>query len=207
MEAPLRTTITGRARIFEPFFTTKEGGKGTGLGLSTVYGINKQSRGLIRVESDPRMGTTFRIYLPRIDEPSVKRPVETQGTLTGSGEKVLVVEDDEGVRAVTGKILRARGYDVLEAKSGEEAAELLQRFEGKLDLLITDVVLRAMSGPELAARVLDERPSTKVLYTSGYLPNSASQLLSLGAGAHLLQKPYTAEALLKKVRDALQKRT
>jgi PAS domain S-box-containing protein len=193
-----------QARIFEPFFTTKEVGKGTGLGLAMVYGIVKQSGGYIWVSSDVGKGTTFRIYLPRTEvevvDPSSGRgrPEALRGT-----ETLLLAEDDDSVRELVRNVLRENGYKVLEASRGEEALELSELFAGKIDLLVTDVVMPQMNGRELARQLLNQRPQTKVLYISGYADNAVFYPGGLDAGGAFLQKPFTPEALTRKVREVL----
>jgi PAS domain S-box-containing protein len=194
-----------RARIFEPFFTTKEKGKGTGLGLPTVFGIVKQSGGAIAVESEPGRGSTFRVLLPRADPPSVGpgRAEAPADPSLGGRESILLVEDDDQVRHVAKTILRRFGYKVREARSAAEALLAVERRPAEMDLLVTDVVMPQMSGPELAARLLPASPGLRVLYMSGYTDDLASVQGLERAGAAFLQKPLTPEGLTAAVRRAL----
>lgn len=194
-----------RNRIFEPFFTTKERGKGTGLGLSTVYGIVKQSEGYIWAYSEPGKGTTFKIYLPPVGaagEKSVEK-TGTQVRTTGGSETVLVVEDNEAVRSFVQSVLETQGYVLLQAGDSEEAARLIENTIGPIHLLLTDVVMPRMSGPELAARLRPQHPEAKVLYMSGYTDNAVAHHGVLDPGTHFLQKPFVAETLRKKIREVL----
>jgi len=192
------------SRLFEPFFTTKDVGKGTGLGVSTVYGIVKQSGGDIRVYSEPGHGTTFRIFLPRVEEAVAEAGAEEVliQTLTGS-ETVLVVEDEESIRSLIGQFLRRQGYTVLEASGGDDALDLCTKHGGPIDLVITDVVMPGLSGPELARKLATPCPGTKVLYVSGYTEHASLRNGFLESGAAFLQKPFAAEALAREVRGVL----
>jgi two-component system, cell cycle sensor histidine kinase and response regulator CckA len=191
------------ARIFEPFFTTKDKGKGTGLGLSTVLGIAQQSGGSVWAYSELGKGTTFKVYFPRVDAAlqgsrSSTPPPNLQGT-----ETVLVVDDDDQVRAVTRGILRKNGYDVIDARNAGEALLYSEKHAGAIHLLVTDVVMPQMSGPELATRLAKARPEMKVLCVSGYTDDSIVRHGVLEAHLAFLQKPITPEMLLTKVRDVL----
>jgi two-component system, cell cycle sensor histidine kinase and response regulator CckA len=194
-------------RIFEPFFTTKEKGKGTGLGLSTVYGIVKQSGGYIFATSEVGRGTTFRIYLPRVEdaiEPLVPaRPMQT----VGGSETVLLVEDESSVRQLVRETLQAGGYIVLEAEDGEVALKVASAHDGSIDILITDVVMPGMSGQELSRRLCISDPELKVLYLSGYTEDSIIREGALEAGTAFLQKPFTLQTLSRKVREVLRNAT
>src|SRR5438105_2119169 len=193
-----------QARIFEPFFTTKEEGKGTGLGLSTVYGIVKQSGGNIWVYSEPGRGTTFRIYLPRIEgvaEAIV--PGKAQEPLPRGSETLLLVEDDAGVRKLAKTTLQTQGYTVLEAAQGEDAVRLSGQHEGLIHLMVTDMVMPEMSGRELAERLKPLRPNMKVLLTSGYTGKAMLHHGELDPGMAFLQKPFTPQTLARKVREVL----
>jgi len=192
------------ARLFEPFFTTKEVGKGTGLGLATVYGIVKQSGGYIWAYSEAGHGTTFKVYLPR--EEMVAEPVKKEDTplYSSEGEEtVLVVEDEQMVRELVREILSRQGYDVLEAGRGTEALEVSERHKGPIHLLITDVVMPGMTGPELARRLTAHRPAMKVLFMSGYTDDAILHHGVLEPGTEFLQKPFTARPLGGKVRQML----
>jgi PAS domain S-box-containing protein len=190
-------------RIFEPFFTTKELGKGTGLGLSTVFGIVRQSRGSIWVYSELGRGTTFKIYLPRTDG-IVEQPRASGRALTLRGsETILVVEDDDQVRAIAISILRRYGYQVLEATSPEQALSITEQIGVGIDLMLSDVVMPQMSGPVLAKRILEAHPTMKVLCMSGYTDDSVVRHGVLSAEVPFLQKPFTPETLALKVREVL----
>jgi signal transduction histidine kinase/ActR/RegA family two-component response regulator len=193
-----------KARIFEPFYTTKEKGKGTGLGLSTVHGIVKQSEGHIEVYSEPGHGTTFKIYLPRVEAAEEMTAVAgvTTARLEGT-ETVLVVEDEMSIRRLIGRSLRARGYRVLEANDGSEAIAHCERRSPRVDLLITDVVMPMMSGPELVLRVTAGCPGLKVLFISGYTDRALIHQGLRHDGSAFLQKPFTPETLARKVRELL----
>jgi PAS domain S-box-containing protein len=195
-----------QARLFEPFFTTKEPGKGTGLGLSTVYGIVKQSGGHIWVESAPGRGTTFRICLPRVEpsaEPIEERGAETRPARSGGAETILLVEDAARVRDVVREILEMSGYAVLKASHGAEALEVSRRHQGPIDLMVSDVVMPGMSGSELAQHLRPLRPEMKVLYMSGYTDDAIVRHGVLAADTAFLPKPFSPDALTRKVREVL----
>jgi PAS domain S-box-containing protein len=195
-----------QSHLFEPFFTTKETGKGSGLGLSTVYGIIKQSEGNIWAYSEPGLGTTFKIYLPRVEKAAkVYKPrlKPKKGGAPGGTETILLVEDEEPVRSMVSKVLQSKGYTVLEARHGNEAIEVSERCEGSINLMVTDVIMPQMSGRELAERLTLMRPEMHVLYMSGYPDNTIVQHGVLEPGTAFLQKPFTINALELKVREIL----
>jgi two-component system, cell cycle sensor histidine kinase and response regulator CckA len=192
-----------QAHLFEPFFTTKPQGKGTGLGLSTIYGIIKQSGGHIWVESEPGQGTTFRIYLPRIDEPADSvAAVETRTAPQGS-ETILLVEDEDAVRHLLRDVLKRYGYSVLDAANGGDAIELCRSHPGPIDLVVTDMVMPQISGWEVADAVSALRPKAKIIYMSGYIEHVVVEERVLDTGVAFLGKPFTPEALGRKVREVL----
>jgi PAS domain S-box-containing protein len=197
-----------KTRIFEPFYTTKEVGKGTGLGLSTVYGIVKQSGGNIWVYSEVGKGTSFKIYLPRVDEAAqeYKRNHEVEEFLYGT-ETILLAEDDNLVRRLVRAALEGYGYRVLEAEDGSAALSVSEQHEEMVHLLLTDVVMPRMSGRELADRLAQSRPETKVLYMSGYTDESIVYHGVIDAQTPFIQKPFEAEALARKIRDLLDGKT
>jgi len=192
-----------RGRIFEPFFTTKEQGHGTGLGLATVYGIVRQSGGVIGVTTEPGAGSVFKVYLPRVgdDEPAEAAPSRSAASQGGS-ETVLVVDDDAAVRAFAERVLRAGGYDVLSAGTAREALELAERHTAPIHLAVSDIVMPEMQGPELAARLHEMRPAMRVLLITGYTDRQLDpQVMSYVGG--VLQKPFTPSAFLRTVRELL----
>jgi PAS domain S-box-containing protein len=194
-----------QSRIFEPFFTTKDQGQGTGLGLATVYGIVKQSGGTIWVYSEPGAGSIFKIYLPRVDAvPDAVKPIDFQPSIFGGTETILLVEDDRIVREHTWDILSDAGYRVIAAEDSVQAEELCRQ-EPSIDLLLTDVVMPRMKGPELARRLLSFRPELKVLFVSGYSNSAVEDHGVLDPNEQFLQKPFAADTLLKKVREVLER--
>ncbi len=192
-----------RARVFEPFFTTKPQGRGTGLGLSTVYGIVKQTGGYIWVYSEVGRGTVFKVYLPLVERAAVATgEARAVASTPKVSETILVVEDEDAVRGLTCEVLRRRGYRVLEATHGVDALRVVEGYDAHIDLLLTDIVMPYMNGRDLAVQMATLRPSTKVLFVSGYTDHVATRQ-ELAAGAPFLQKPFTPDALARKVRGVL----
>jgi two-component system cell cycle sensor histidine kinase/response regulator CckA len=193
-----------REHLFEPFFTTKERGRGTGLGLSQVYGIVMQNQGLITVYSAPDSGTEFQIYLPAV-EGSVERdaPRPRKSRPPSGAERVLLVEDEAAVRQLATRVLRMQGYQVTEASSAEEALRTLEGAPGSIDLLVTDVIMPGMNGRELHRRLSEARPGLRVVFMSGYSWDVVTRRGVLEEGTHFLDKPFTVDALARKVREAL----
>ncbi len=193
-------------RIFDPFFSTKEVGAGTGLGLSTVYGIVKQSDGFVFVDSAPGHGSTFSIYLPHhagtADAAGAAAESEVRRDLTGKGI-VLLVEDEEAVRAFSARVLRNKGYEVLEAASGESALEVFREHAKTIDLIVTDVVMPRMDGPTMVRHLREQRQDLKVIFISGYTEDAFRQRLGEETGIHFLAKPFTLKQLAAKVKDVL----
>ena len=193
------------SHIFEPFFTTKAKGKGTGLGLPTVYGIVRQNGGFIWVYSETGQGTTFKFFLPRFSGDGAGAGEERQPEmeyLRGS-ETILLVEDDDMLRTLAVNVLRQYGYEVLEARAGDEAMSLFERCQGAVALALSDVVMPGLSGPELAARLQARRPETKVLLMSGYADDVIHRYGFLAVDLPLIEKPFSVEGLLSKVRQVL----
>ena len=191
------------AKIFEPFFTTKSEGRGTGLGLSTVYGIVSQSGGAIRAYSEPDVGTTMRILLPAATEKApAGNPILEQGAQRGS-ETVLLVEDDETVLGLCSMVLQTHGYTVLEAESAGAAIDISRSYRGPIHLLLSDVVMPSSNGPALSLEVRDARPDIRTLFMSGYTEETMNQHGFTSQGAGFIQKPFSASALARKVRQVL----
>jgi len=190
--------------IFEPFFTTKELGKGTGLGLATVYGIVKQNDGSIHAYSEPNLGTTFNIYLPRHVGSGEKAGAEGTTKPNPHGqETILLAEDEPGVLKLATKMLAGQGYTVLAAETPGEAIRLAREYSGEINLLMADVIMPEMNGRELARNVLAIRPGTKRLFMSGYTADVIAHHGVLDEGVHFIQKPFGRKALAAKVREAL----
>jgi two-component system, cell cycle sensor histidine kinase and response regulator CckA len=196
-----------RGRIFEPFFTTKPVGKGTGLGLATVYGIVRQSEGNITVYSEPGEGTAFRCYFPAAISPDAVGAAPGNTTPESHGaETILLVEDENELRALLRRALEAHGYAVLDAGDGVAALETARAFPGTIHLLLTDVVMPQLSGTELAATLLDERPATRVIFMSGYSDEAIERHGVLAPDSVFLQKPVSPDALSRTVREVLDER-
>jgi PAS domain S-box-containing protein len=196
-----------QSHLFEPFFTTKETDKGTGLGLATVYGIVKQSGGDVWVYSEVGRGTCFKIYFPRVDEgPDRASKGAPQGRPTAGRETVLLAEDSDVVRRLLHEILTAQGYTLLEARHGAEALQMSRGYPGKIDLLVTDMVMPQMSGRELAHHLAPERPDMKILYMSGYTEEAIARDGVLDPGTAFLEKPFTPASISRKVRELLDQK-
>ena len=204
-----------RARLFEPYFTTKEEGKGTGLGLATTFGIVKQSDGNIWVYSEPGLGSTFKIDFPVVD-PEARdhaaaapaRPTggfETPTRQAGGFETILLAEDEGGVRRILKTSLRALGYCVLSAPTGEAALEMARAHMGPIDLLLTDVIMPGMSGRDLAREIRATRPSTAVVYMSGYTDEAVVRHGMLEPGTEFLEKPFAPSTVAQRIREVLDR--
>jgi two-component system, cell cycle sensor histidine kinase and response regulator CckA len=190
-----------RAQIFEPFFTTKPPGKGTGLGLATVYGIVKQSRGHIRVESSPGNGTRFQIFFPAIEAPPAAPPVTSAGGIldeSGNNATILIADDQAALRHAVVEILRTSGYKVLESESSIEALEMARDYPGKIDILLTDIVMPGLRGTELARRIIKIHPDIQVVYMSGYAEGFPET--ELPPNSSFLQKPFRFATLLEQLK-------
>jgi CheY-like chemotaxis protein/two-component sensor histidine kinase len=194
---------TVKAHMFEPFFTSKEKGKGTGLGLSTVYGIVSQAVGTVEVQSEPGEGSRFRIYFPLADgELEDRLPVPGETASVGL-ETVLLVEDEPGVRALVETVLKKLGYKVLVADGGETALRIWAERQGSIDILLTDVIMPQMSGGDLAHKLREMNPRLKILFMSGYTDDMIASHGVLAGETQLIQKPFTAEALARRIRSVL----
>jgi two-component system, cell cycle sensor histidine kinase and response regulator CckA len=193
-------------RIFEPFFTTKGNDGGTGLGLSTVYGIVKQAHGDILVYSEVGVGTTIKIFIPGLDEKLDGQAASPEAVEMPKGEEtILLVEDEESIRGLTARLLRQQGYRVIQASEGHEALDKVNSIKGPIHLLMTDVVMPMMNGPDLARRLQSEYQKMKVLYFSGYTDAFIIRKGMIAPGSHFLQKPFTFEALTLKVRETIDR--
>jgi CheY-like chemotaxis protein len=193
------------AHIFEPFFTTKEQGKGTGLGLATVYGIVEQSRGHIAVDSEIGVGTTFKVYLPALSTAASDTLAQKSAlALKGTGT-ILLVEDEPALRLLTAASLRGFGYTVIEAENGADALVVAEAHVGKIDIVVTDIVMPQMGGPELVSRLRAKRSDFVAILVSGYSQAAAFDQAQLGAGAILLHKPFAIETLAAKIQESLNK--
>jgi len=191
-------------KIFEPFFTTKETGRGTGLGLATVFGIVKQNNGHIDVYSEPGKGTTFKIYWPATDgNASDQQRTKVNSLPLRGNETALIVEDDKAVKEFACRVLNEYGYNTICASNGEQALNLLKETTEKIDLVITDLIMPKMSGKELAEKLISLSPNIKILFASGYTDNHIVHSGVLEEGINFIQKPYSAKALVGKVRQVL----
>jgi CheY-like chemotaxis protein len=190
-------------RIFDPFFTTKEVGKGTGLGLSIVYGIVKQSGGYVWVYSEPAHGTTFKLYFPAITAPLENPLVCSEAYSEPSGQTILIVEDDATIRGNVRECLQQLGYHVVEAENGEAALQVYDRLHGKIDLVLSDLVMPGMGGYELAGQLAQRHPGVRMLFMSGYTEDSAARRDILLQGSAFLQKPFSVADLSTAVHQAL----
>jgi len=192
-----------QSRIFDPFFTTKGVGRGTGLGLATVYGIVKQTRGYVWVYSEVGHGTVFKIYLPRIEQTLQPEPKTTDLPAVKGWETILFAEDSESLREMAREYLQSLGYTVLAAASGKEALQRAKDFEGTIHLLLTDVVMTELNGPELAEQIASLRPGIKVIFTSGYASETLAQRGALDPAVAFVPKPYRPKALARRIREVL----
>jgi CheY-like chemotaxis protein len=194
-----------RRHIFEPFFTTKGPGKGTGLGLATVYGVVKQSGGGIIVDSEPGLGATFKIFLPQTQETAVEiapEEITTKGsTATGT---ILIVEDEEALLNITAERLTESGYTILTARDGLHALEIARSFNGRIHLLVTDIMMPKMGGLALARNLAELRPGIRVVFMTGHADREASYREALRSGADSIQKPFSHDQLIRLVRQALE---
>jgi len=192
------------AHLFEPFFTTKDMDKGTGLGLATVYGTLRQSGGFVSVSSKIGEGTTFQIYLPRVEEAIdvVEVPIIVPQRLQGA-ETILVVEDDDAVRRMTREFLKIKGYTVIEARGATEAIQIMENRGDQIDLVVTDVLMPGMKGRELVERLSELRSGLKVLYMSAYTEDAAINIGVLSPGTEFIEKPFSPDELAARVRQVL----
>jgi two-component system cell cycle sensor histidine kinase/response regulator CckA len=197
-------TASTQARLFEPFFTTKSPGKGTGLGLATVFGIVTQNKGTIWVYSELGKGSVFKIYLPKANEMcEMVAPTEEHVSLNGT-ESILVVDDQDDLRIPTCELLRKMGYKISDANNGLQALELIQNSTSPFDLIVTDVVMPEMGGKDLSERLKKLKIKSKILFLSGYTEDTLADYGVSGENPHFLEKPFTTQTLLKKIRTVLQ---
>lgn len=194
-----------RERIFDPFFTTKEMGKGTGLGLASAYGLIKQHKGFIEVESKPGLGTSFNIYFPALKSGDPKKSAHAEEVLKGGTESILVAEDDDIIRALTSSILREFGYTVMLAKDGNDAINVFRENQDRISLLLLDVIMPRKNGKDAYEEIRMMRPGIKVLFISGYSADMISQEGILEKGLSFISKPVSPSELLRKVREVLDK--
>ena len=195
-----------QAHLFEPFFTTKEMGKGTGLGLSTVYGIVKQSEGYIWCYSEIGMGTTFKVYLPRVAEEAPPKGKRAAVKPARGSETVLLVEDDQLLRELLSEVLEGAGYTILIADDGAQALQIADEYAGAIQLVITDVIMPGMTGRQAAETIKAARTEVEILFISGYTQDAIGKHNVLDPGAKFLSKPFTPNDILRKVRDVLEDR-
>ncbi len=208
----IRITDTGMGmakeicdQIFDPFFTTKAPGKGTGLGLSTVYGIIRQSRGWIQVNSEIGKGTVFEIYLPAIEETGVSKLRPAVADSARGSETILVVEDEESVRGLAVLVLTRLGYQVIQAENGREALDLIRENADRIQLVMTDVVMPQMGGPELAEQIIEQYPKINVVFISGYTDQENISRKIMGKEIDFIQKPFSTQRLAGKIREILDR--
>lgn len=190
-------------RIFEPFFTTKDLGKGTGLGLSTVFGIVQQSRGCIHVYSEPGRGTCFKVYLPRVETPPSREALVSAAVSRSGHETILLVEDDDDVRQLAELALRTHGYTVLVANDGQRALAEVDAYQGPIDLILTDIVMPNLGGPDLVAQLRQRFPQLRALLMSGYTSDAVVRNGLLDANIAFIQKPFTPRRLTARLREVL----
>jgi CheY-like chemotaxis protein len=191
------------SQIFEPFFTTKEPGKGTGLGLATVYGIVKQSRGHITVYSEVGVGTTFKIYLPAVDKPALSPQSQPAIALPAGHGTVLLVEDEAPLRALAAEALKRLGYHVLTAGNGLEALVIAEQYAEEINIVVTDIVMPRMGGPEMVEKLRRKRTHFSVIFMSGYTEAAVLENAHIGKDAILLNKPFSTETLVRKMREVM----
>jgi CheY-like chemotaxis protein len=193
-----------KERLFEPFFTTKPRGKGTGLGLATVHGIVNQSGGHVWAYSEPNNGSTFKVYLPLDEKAALPLEGAHERVRASRGATIMLVEDDDVVRNVAARVLKRAGFAVLEAANGQDALELYKMTDACADLIVTDVVMPEMNGPEMAGHILRINPSAKILFMSGYTEDRVLRENLLAPGAAFLEKPFSPDALIRKTREILE---